>query len=83
MLLTTSSLRPEDERQRSINDLRPSIFENQGGMQLEWSIIVLPAAFPGKYAYDMIVTMSQNQGDGSVNDFCAGILDNITAMERR
>jgi len=83
MLLTTSSLCPLNERQWSVKDLRPSIFENQGDVQLQWSIIVLPAAFLGKYAYDKIVTMSQDKRQWSVNDFCAGILDNITGMEHR
>jgi len=83
MVLTTSSLRPKIERQRSVNDLRPSILENQAAMLLQWSIIVLPAAFLGKYAPDKIVTMYQNVRQRSVNDCCAGILDNITGIERR
>jgi len=83
MLLTTSSLPPKIERQRSVNDLRPSILENQAAMRLQWSIIILPAAFPGKYAPDKIVTMSQNERQRSLNDCCAGIMDNITGIERR
>jgi len=83
MLLTTSSLRPKIERERSVNDLRPSILENHAAMRLQWSIIVLPAAFLGKYAPDKIVTTSQNEPQRSVNDFSAGILDNITGIERR
>jgi len=83
MLLTMSSLCPNNEHQRSINDLRPSILKNRGAMQLQWSIIVLPAAFLGKYAYNKNVTMSQNKSQWSVNDFCAGIMDNQTGMERR
>jgi len=83
MPLATSSLRPKIERQRSVNDLRPSILENHVAMRLQWCIIVLPAAFLGKYAPDKIVTMSQNEPQRSVNDCCAGILDNITGIERR
>ena len=83
MLLTTSSLRPKIERQRSVNHLRPSILENHAAMRLQWSIIVLPAAFLRKYASDKIVTMSQNERQRSINDCCAGILDNITGIERR
>jgi len=79
----TSSLCPENERKRSVHDLRPSILENQGAMQLQWSKIVLPAAFLGKHAYDKIVTMSQNEGQRSVNNLCARTLDNITGMEPR
>jgi len=83
MLLTTSSLRPKIERQRSVNDLRPSILENHAAMRLQWSRIVLPATFLGKYASDKIVTMSQNVRQRSVNNCCTGILDNITGIERR
>jgi hypothetical protein len=83
MVLTTSTLCPKNERQRSVNDLRPSILENQGALELQWSIIVLPAAFLGKYAYNKIVTMSQNEHQRSVNNFWATILDNITGMEHR
>jgi len=83
MLLTTSSLCHEIDCQRSVNDLRPSILENHQAMHIQWSIIVLPAAFLGKYASDQIVTISQNERQWSVNDFPAGILDNITGMERR
>jgi hypothetical protein len=83
MLLTTSSLCPENERQRSVNDLTPSILESHSDMHLQWSIIVLLAAFLGKYASDKIVTMSQNERQGSGNDCHAGILDNLTGMERR
>ena len=52
-------------------------------MQLQWYIIVLPATVLAKYTYDKIVTIFQNESQRSVNDFCAGILDNITGMERR
>jgi hypothetical protein len=83
MLLTTSLLCPENERQRNVNDLRPSMLENQWAMRPRWSIIVLSAAFLGKYAYDKIITMSQNERQRSVNDLCSGILDNLTGMERR
>jgi len=83
MLSTTLSLRPKNERQRSVNDFRPSISENQGAMQPQWSTIVLLAAFLGKYAYEKILSMSQNDRQQSVNDLCAGILDNQTGMERR
>jgi len=83
MLLTTSSLRPKIERQRSVNDLRPSILGNHEAMHRQWSIIVLPAASLGKHASDKIVTMSQNVRQWSVNNCCTGILDNITRIERR
>ena len=46
-------------------------------------MIVLSAAFLGKYAYHKIITMSQNDRQRSVNDLCTRILDNLTAMERR
>ena len=45
--------------------------------------MVLSAAFLGKYAKDKIVTMSQNEPQRSVNDLCAGILDNLTGMKSR
>jgi len=83
MLCTTSLLCPENERQRSVKDLRPSILENQLAMRPQWSTIVLSAAFLGKYANDKIVTMSQNECQRNVNDLWAGILDNLTGMERR
>jgi len=83
MLSMTSSLCPNNERQRSVNDFSPSIFENQGAMRPQWSTIIQLAAFLGKYAYDRIVTMSQNECQRSVNELCAGILDNLTGMERR
>jgi len=83
MLLTTWSLCPKNERQRSINDLRPSILEYRGAIQLQRSIIVLPAALLGEYASDKIVTMSQNDRQRSANNFCTGILDDIPGMERR
>jgi len=70
-------------RQRSVNDLRPSILENQGAMRPQWSEIVLSAAVLGKNAYDKIVTISHNEHQRSVNDLCAGILDNLTGMESR
>ena len=81
MLLTVWSLCPKNERQRSVNDLRPSILENHGAMHLQCSKIILPAAYLGKYPYDRIIAMSQNECQRSVNDFCAGILDDITQME--
>jgi len=83
MRFTTSLLCPENERQRSVNNLRPCIVENQWAMRPQWSTIVLSAAILGKYANDMIVTMSQNDRQQSVNDLCAGILDIFTGMERR
>jgi len=83
MLSMTSSLSPKNERQRSVNNFRPSILDNQGAMRPQWSTIVLLAAFLGKYAYDKIVTMSQNEHQQSINDWCAAILDNLTGMERR
>ena len=57
--------------------------ENHEAMHLQLSKIALPAAVLGKYASDKIVTMFQNKRQRSVNDCCAGILDNITGMERR
>jgi len=83
MLLTTSSLLPKIEHQSSVNNLRPPILENHAAMRLQWSIIGLPAAFLGEYASHKIVTMSQIERQRSVNDCCAGILDNITGIERR
>jgi hypothetical protein len=83
MLFTTSLQCPENERQRSVNDLRPSTLENQWAMRPQWSIIVILAAFLGKYGNDKIVTMSQNELQRSVNDLGTGILDNLTGMERR
>jgi len=43
--------------------------ENQWALQLQSSIIILPAACLGKYAYNKIVTMSQNEHQLSVKDF--------------
>jgi hypothetical protein len=83
MLLPTSSVYCKTERQQSINDFRPSVLENQGAMRLQWSTIVLLAAFLGKYAYNTIVTISQNERQPSVNTLWAGILDNLTGMEHR
>jgi len=77
------SLCPKNECQRSVNDFSPSILENQGAMQLQWSIVALLAAFLGKYGYDKVVTRSQNEHQQSVKDSCAGILNNITGMEHR
>jgi hypothetical protein len=82
MLLTTSSLRPKIEPQRSINDLWYSILEIHEAMRLQWSIIVLTATILGKSASDKIVTTTQNERPRSVNDCWAGILDNITGRER-
>jgi hypothetical protein len=67
----------------SINDFRPSMFKNQLAMRTPSSIIVLSAAFLGKYAYNKIVTMSQNERQPSFNDLGAGIIDNQTGMQRR
>jgi len=83
MLFTTSLLCPENERKCSVNDLRPSILENQWAMRPQWSLIVLLAAFLGKYAYEKIVTMSQNERQRSVNDLCDGIMDNLIGKEQR
>jgi hypothetical protein len=83
MHFTTLLLCRENERQWSINDLGPSILENQWVMWPQWSIIVLSAAFLGNYAYDKIVTMSQIERQQSGHDLCTGILDNPTGMERR
>jgi len=82
MLCTTSLLCPENERQWVVNDVRPSILENQSAMRPQWSTIVLSAAFLAKYANDKIMTMSQNERQQNVNDLCAGILHNLTGMER-
>jgi hypothetical protein len=38
--------------------------------------------FLGEYACDKIVSMFQNARRMSVNDLYAGILDNLTGMER-
>jgi hypothetical protein len=83
MLLTTLSLCPNNERQLSVNDLRPSILDIHEAMHLQWSIIVLPATILGKYGSDKIVTMSQNEHQRSIKDCWAGNLDNTTGMERR
>jgi len=83
MLSTTSSLFPKNERQRSVNDFRTSILENQGAMRPQRSTILLLPSFLGKYAYDKIGTMTHNERQWSVNDLCAGILDNLTGMDRR
>jgi len=78
----TLSLRPENERQRHVDDFRPSIWENQGAMRPQWSTIALLAAYLGSYAYDGIVIMSQNERHLSKNDWCTGILDNLNGLER-
>ena len=52
-------------------------------MRPQWSSIVQLAAFVGKYAYDMIVTMFQMEYQPTVNDLSTSILDNLTGMERR
>ena len=81
--MMASSPCSNNQRPRSVNDLRPSILENQGGMQRQWSTIVLLAGFLSKYAYNKIITMSQNEHQQSINNCCAGILDDITGMEHR
>jgi len=83
MLLMTSSLCPKTERQWSNLDHRPSTLENQLAMRPQGSMIVLLAPSLGKYADIKIETMFQNERPRSVNDCCAGILDNLTGMERR
>jgi hypothetical protein len=57
--------------------------ENNGAMQQQWSKILLSAAVLGKYGYDKVVTMSQNEYQQSMNNFCIGILVNQTGMEHR
>jgi hypothetical protein len=57
--------------------------EKQEAMRLHWSIIVLSAAFLGKYAYEKIVTVPQHNRQHSINNFCTGILDNLIRIERR
>jgi len=74
---------PRNEREQSVNDLRPSILHNQRAMQLQWSIMIMSATFLGIFAYDKIVTMSRNQRQPSVSYICAVISDNLTRMERR
>jgi len=83
MLLTTSSLCPGNEHHQSVNNLRPSILENQRAMRLQWSILVLSATFVGNYTYDKIVTMFQNDRQRSVHHFWPCILDNVTGKECR
>jgi len=83
MLSTTSSLCPEKECQRSVNDFRHCILEGRMAMWLHWSIIELPAAFPGNNAYNKVVTMSQNERQQIVNNFWSSIFDNLTALECR
>jgi hypothetical protein len=43
--------------------------DHQWAMQLQRSIIVLSEVFLGKYAYDKIVTMAQNERQWSVHNF--------------
>jgi len=54
----TSYLCPENERQRSVNHVRPSIFINQRAMQRHWLVIDLWAVFVGKNAFGDIVLMT-------------------------
>jgi len=68
MLCKTSLLSAENGRPWTINDLMPSIVENQSAMQPQSSTIVLLAAFLSEYANDKIVTMSQNECQRSVYD---------------
>jgi len=77
------SLCPNNQCQRSVNNSRSCNWENQGAIELHWSIIELSAAILGQNAYDRIVIMSQNHRQGSVNDFWSCIFDNLTAMECR
>jgi len=63
----TSSLCPKNERQWSVNDLKPCILDDQGAMWLHWSRIELSATFLGINAYDKIVAMSQNERQQSMN----------------
>ena len=83
MLSTTSLLCPKNERQQSVNHFRPSILEIQGATRPQWCAIVQLAAFLGKYGYDKIGTMFQNDLQRSVNNLCAGIVDNLTWIEHR
>jgi len=63
--------------------MRPSTFQNQAAVRLQWSPIILFTASLGKYAYANMVTITHNVRQRSVIDFCVGTLDNLTAMEHR
>jgi len=67
MIAITSSLCPNNERQWSENNFRPSILETQGAVRLHLFIIELSASFLAKYAYVNIMIMSQNERERSVN----------------
>jgi hypothetical protein len=68
MFATTSLLCPKNERQRSVNDFRPCILENATVVRRHWPTIELLASFLGKYAYNIIVTMSRNERQQSVKE---------------
>ena len=57
MLSTPSYLCPKNERQRSVNEFRPSNFVNVGAVRRPWCIIDLSAAFLGNNTFHNIVTV--------------------------
>jgi len=83
MLLMTWSLCHKNDRQRSVNDFRHSILEYHGAIRLLWCIIELSAAFLCNNAYDMIVTLSQNDCQRSLDMIWSCIFDNPTAIKCR
>jgi len=60
MLSTTSLLWPNNVRQWSVNHFRPRMFNNQGAVWWDKSIIKLSATFLGTNAGVIIITLSWN-----------------------
>ena len=56
-----------NERNRSVNNFRPSISENNGALEHVLFIILQSAASLGKNASDTMVTVSNNYPQWSIN----------------
>ena len=63
----TSQLCPNNERHGSVKEFRPSIFNNHGAVSQLLSIIEQSVASLGNDAYDIMLTMSYNELQQSVN----------------
>jgi len=55
MFSTISYLSPNNKRQQSVNNFRPSIFENQRAVQAHCSVINLSRAFLDNRDFDNVV----------------------------
>ena len=58
------------------------MLENRGAMRQQWSLIELLTALLGKHVNGKIVTMSQHECQGRVNELCTGNFENVSLMGR-